>query len=211
MNVVVFGAGGGIGKTVVERSLARGWSVTAFLRRPDALADIVTPRLKVFEGDVRDAEAVHAATSGADAVAYAIGSLDRKSKVRSEGMTNVVNAMEHAGARRIVAVSAIGVGDSREQARISSFVFGRIVLPLFLSKPFADMDQMENILRRSTLSWTIVRPTGLTNEAAAQRVFATTDGWKVGTRIPRPSVATWMVDAIATSSHVHGAPSLWAA
>jgi hypothetical protein len=120
--------------------------------------------------------------------------------------------MTRHGVARIVAVSAIGVGDSRDQARRSSFVFGRIILPLFLSEPFADMDRMEQLLRESNLHWTVVRPTGLTDKAPASNVRATIDGAAtVGSAVPRASVATWILDEIAAPSHVRATPSVWAA
>lgn len=210
MNIVVFGAAGGIGKHVVTQALARGWSVTAFVRRPEALG-VTHPALTVVKGDVHDAAAVSAAVEGKDAALSSLGAPDRKSKVRSVGTENIVAAMKRHGVRRVIAVSAIGVGDSREQARRSSFFFGRIILPLFLSEPFADMDRMESALRQSSLDWTVVRPTGLHDGAAAGEVRVTVDGGVVGARVSRASVAAFMLDELVSVAHLHAMPSIWAA
>lgn len=213
MNIVVFGAAGGIGKNVVTQALARGWNVTAFVRRPEALG-VTHPALTVVKGDVHDAAAVSAAIEGKDAVISSLGAPDRKSKVRSVGTENIVAAMKRHGVRRVIAVSAIGVGDSREQARRSSFFFGRIILPLFLSEPFADMDRMEGVLRQSSLDWTVVRPTGLhdaQSRAGGGEIRATVDGSVVGSRIPRAGVAAFMIDELVSVAHLHAMPSIWAA
>src|SRR5580700_3264614 len=74
-NVVVTGAGGFIGSHLVERLLALGARVTAFIRynsRNDAgFLDAAAPRakeLQIVRGDIRDPEAVRSALEGADAV-----------------------------------------------------------------------------------------------------------------------------------------------
>jgi NAD dependent epimerase/dehydratase len=74
-NVVVTGAGGFIGSHLVERLLALGANVTAFVRynsRNDpGFLDLLAPHTKhirIVPGDIRDPEAVRGALEGADSV-----------------------------------------------------------------------------------------------------------------------------------------------
>ena len=74
-NVVVTGAGGFIGSHLVERLLALGANVTAFVRynsRNDpGFLDLLAPHTKhirIVPGDIRDPEAVRSALEGADTV-----------------------------------------------------------------------------------------------------------------------------------------------
>jgi NAD dependent epimerase/dehydratase len=74
-NVVVTGAGGFIGSHLVERLLALGANVTAFVRynsRNDpGFLDLLAPHTKhirIVPGDIRDSEAVRGALEGADSV-----------------------------------------------------------------------------------------------------------------------------------------------
>jgi uncharacterized protein YbjT (DUF2867 family) len=71
MNVLVFGATGPLGRSVVDRLLSAAHHVTIFARSPGRLE----PRagLREVPGDVLDAGAVAAAVPGHDAVISALG------------------------------------------------------------------------------------------------------------------------------------------
>lgn len=210
MRVLVIGATGGVGRQIVRDALGRGHEVTAFLRSPEKLG-VEHPRLRVVQGDALDPQALEAVMPGHDAVLSALGGASHATKVWSQGTAHVVAAMKRQGVRRIAVVSAIGVGDSLGQARRSSFVFGRIILPLMLRKTFADMDAMEGTLRESGLEWSIVRATGLTDDDPTGRVVVSDSVEKVGPRIPRADVAQFMVGALGDGTYVGRTVSLHAA
>ena len=77
MEIVVFGASGQVGRLVVRQALEQGHTVTAFARTPAKLAEAGVSdghaRLRVVQGDVRDAGAVAEAVRGRDAVVSAVG------------------------------------------------------------------------------------------------------------------------------------------
>ena len=54
MKLVIFGTTGGTGRRLLERALAEGHEVTAFVRNPSKLTAL-NERLSVVVGDVRDA------------------------------------------------------------------------------------------------------------------------------------------------------------
>lgn len=209
MKITVIGATRGVGRKLVELALARGHEVSAVARDPAALG-LKHPKLRVFRGDALDRSSLDAAVRGSEAVLTALGTLDRASTVRSEGTRNAVEAAKTAGVRRFACVSAIGVGDSKLQAQRSSFVFGRIIMPLLLSKPFADMARMEDTVRGSGLDWTIVRPTGLTDKPPKKSVKAVLDNGKVGSEISREDVASFLLDAVEKDQYVGSAVSVYA-
>ncbi|MBD0329772.1 MAG: NAD(P)H-binding protein, partial [Thermoleophilia bacterium] len=65
MRVVVFGASGRTGRLAVERALAEGHEVTAFVRERGTLA-LEHERLRVAEGDVLDPASVEAGVAAAE-------------------------------------------------------------------------------------------------------------------------------------------------
>lgn len=67
MKVLLIGATGNTGRLVLPRLLAGGHNVTAFVRQPAKRAPSVG-RLRVVQGDVRDAQSLASAVIGQDAL-----------------------------------------------------------------------------------------------------------------------------------------------
>lgn len=161
MNVVIFGATGGTGRELVKQSLAKSYIVTAFVRDLAKL-DIRSVNLKAAVGNATDYSAVARAIKNQDAVLCALGASNslKHAPALIEGVRNIVRAMKQNKLKRLVYLSVLGVGESRQQ--LSLFV-RYIVVPLILSKVVADHEAKENIIKQSDLDWTIVRPPRLTN------------------------------------------------
>jgi NAD dependent epimerase/dehydratase len=120
-NVVVTGAGGFIGSHLVERLLALGANVTAFVRynsRNDAgFLDLLAPRtkdLRIVPGDMRDPEAVRNALEGAQAVFHLAALVGipysyvhpvEVFEVNADGTLNVLVAARDAGVDRVITAS----------------------------------------------------------------------------------------------------------
>lgn len=114
MKVVVVGAGGATGRLVVSEAVRAGHSITAFVRGATQFGDGV----RVFTGDAADETATVKALEGRDAVIDAAGG---GSPCKDEGLESsvaqsIVRAMSRTGVRRLVVISAMGVGDSQANA-----------------------------------------------------------------------------------------------
>ena len=159
--MLVLGATGPTGRHVIEQAVSAGHTVTGFARRPARLA-LRHPNLTLVEGDVTSAAgALERALAGQDVVICALGrglALDSRGLMkRTAGL--LVPLMELRGPRRLVVVSAYGVGDSfRGAPGAMRFAFGTLLRDLYADKAAAD-----TIVRRSALDWTVVRPVILTN------------------------------------------------
>jgi len=83
--------------------------------------------------------------------------------VYSRGAANIVAAMARHGVRRLVCVTSTTVG--AETAPGESLLGRTVLLPILRRVVgrtlYDDMQRMEEIVRRSDLDWTIVRPGGL--------------------------------------------------
>jgi len=140
--------------------LGRGHRVTAFIHRPSSLP-LTDDALRVVVGDATRAKDVAAAMRGQEVVVSALG---RRNSFRSEHLISrsvqaIVPAMQSAGVRRLILVSAFGVGESHRDAPI----IPRIMYCTLLRDIFADKKAAEDALRRSSLDWTILYPVLLTN------------------------------------------------
>ena len=201
------GATGGTGRLIVRDAVAKGHSVVALVRST-ASADL--PGADMIEGDARDEGTLTRALDGCDAVISALGTGMgfRKVDLLAVATRALVTAMTRNGVRRLVCVSALGVGDSRGHG---GFVFDRLFQPLLLSQAYKDKDRQEAAIRASSLDWVVVRPAMLTDDPARGSVRAVTDlaGVKGG-KIARADVARFVVDQLTTDTWLRRTPViLW--
>lgn len=190
MKIIVFGGSKGVGQQIVQQALEKGHTVTAFARDPKLEPH---EHLSIVSGDALDAEAVNRAVVGFEAVICALGSGNtREGQVRSMGTANIVGAMRAAGVRRLIAVSSFGVGDSRK-GLVAHIAW------LFLRTALEEHERQEIVIRSSGLSWTIVRPTGLTNDPATGNIRVGSTGRG---RIPRADVAAFVLNQIVDDSSI---------
>src|SRR5580698_4760836 len=115
MKILVLGSTGKTGLELLEQGLEDGHEVTAFARRPEAVA-LKHAKLRVLKGDILDRASVTAAVEGQDAVLSALGVRQLGANtVLSDGTRNVIQAMQQSGVRRLIVESSLGVGDSAGQ------------------------------------------------------------------------------------------------
>lgn len=209
MKLLVLGGSGATGKLLIDEALARGHEVTALVRDPASLSK-QHERLHVKQGRATVAADVAGALAGQDAVVSALGPRTKKDPVCAEAADAVIAAMQQHGVRRVVWLSASGVGDSRQTMNNASFVFGRIILPLFLRHPYANHERAEDKLRASGLEYTVVRPLQLVDKSTGRPVTATLPDQPVrGFKITRREVATFMLDELEARKYVGRMPLLW--
>jgi putative NADH-flavin reductase len=159
--VLIVGATGGTGRSLVEQALTAGHSVTAFVRNPEKVGRH-HERLRVVAGDAASgAPSLSQAMRGQDAVISALGrgqSFKADSLIQ-RSVPHLLAAMQEHGVRRLVFTSALGVTETVQQIPLMMLVFAR----LLLRDIYADKAAGEALIRRSGLEWTIVHPAGLTN------------------------------------------------
>ena len=169
MKLAIFGATGATGHYLVEQALSQGHDVTAFARNPLALPTRHA-HLSIVTGDVFQQASVEEAVANQEAVLCAIGGRDRLRVALSGhprqpglctiGTRNILDAMQKYQVSRLICLSAWGVGESKNRL---PFVFKHIILPLLMQEEYEDKEAQEQLIRQSTLDWTIVRPARLTN------------------------------------------------
>jgi putative NADH-flavin reductase len=205
MKLLIFGATGSIGRQLVEQALAQGHTVTAFARNPARL-DLKHAQLKVVQGDVLDYASVEWAVPGHQAVLSALGtSALTKNTVRSEGTQNIIRAMEKAGVRRLICLSSIGIGDSRDML---PFHYKYILVPFLLRQGFAEHELEEEWVKQSQTDWTIVRPGAFTNgeRTDAYRHSLTVAGNSIKAKISRADVTDFMLKQLKDHTYLHQTP-----
>jgi uncharacterized protein YbjT (DUF2867 family) len=199
-SVLVFGGAGKSGTPVVRQALERGYAVTAFVRHPEKAAHL-PKQARIVPGDGTDAAAVAAAIPGHDTVITTIG--DRRTLVSAAAARHAVAGMQAAGVRRIILLSAYGIGDSAHG--LHGFVLSRVLGKLNVDKVAA-----EQALETSGLDWTAVRPPVL-GEGPSQGplragVDITINGFQT---ISREDLATFMLEQIEAPTYVGKKPIVY--
>lgn len=203
MKILVLGASQGTGALCVKAALAKGHAVTAFSRTPSKL-DVAHAALTKVAGDFHDAASVGAAVAGQDAVIIcasptSLGAIKEKPDYFSRGTQHCIDAMKVHGVKRLVILTANGVGDSKPAA---SWFQRTFLIDRLLKGFFDDHDVQERMTRESGLDYVIARPTRLTNGAAKGKYVRTADVVSVPGSIARADVADFLVEACESTKWV---------
>ena len=211
MKLTIFAATGGIGRQILEQAVDVGHDVTAVVRNPQKLPGELSRQVRVVTADLAapDPAMLKSAVEGADAVLSGLGpTSNSEAGVATQGTRAIVAAMNATGARRIVVVSAAPIGTVPSPGRPNppkhdpgdGFVLRHLLSPLTkaaLRKHYADLAQMEDVLRDSDLDWTAVRPPRLTDKPLTGTYrMAYGQNLRRGLFISRADVAHYMLRAL---------------
>ncbi|MBP1778129.1 MAG: nucleoside-diphosphate sugar epimerase [candidate division NC10 bacterium] len=199
--LLILGATGGTGQHILSQALQQGREVTVFVRSPQKLTT-VHDHLRIVQGDVtRDPGPLADSVRGQDAVisALGVGNSLKSGGLIAASMKAIVAATEREGVRRLIFMSAYGVGATR----IDVPLLPRILMRLLLRDLYADKAAAEEDLRRSSLDWTLVYPATLTNGPA-------TGQWRAGERlalsgfprVPRADVARFILAQVEDATYL---------
>jgi hypothetical protein len=112
----------------------------------------------------------------------------------SRSIQNSLNAMKVRGVNRIISLSTLGAGDSKDKMPL--------VLKLFvaisnLKHAFRDHTRQEKHLAQSDRAWTVIRLPMLTEERGETEILVNiNDGVKLNKEINRESVARFMLSIL---------------
>jgi uncharacterized protein YbjT (DUF2867 family) len=202
MKLAILGATGKTGGHAMQIALAAGHDVRALARDPAKLT-VEHAALTVVKGDATNIEDVKTLVAGCDAVIACLGPPHLKATtLRTDAARATVAAMKATGVKRIVWLSALGVGDSMPQMRKTSFLAARVFVPLVVGRTYIDALAAEDVLRASGLDFVLCRPPGLTDKAATGTMVEVPADQKLPRlRCTRADVASWMVKAATTDAY----------
>ena len=208
--ILIIGASRGIGLETVKAGLAAGHDVRAFARSAASIP-ITDAQLTKIAGDALSRSDLDKALAGVDAVIQSLGVASPKDLIFgttlfSSATRVLVDAMQAAGAKRLIAVTGAGAGNSRGR---NGFLYDKVMFPILLARIYADKDIAEEIIANSGFEWTIVRPGGLTNGAATKmyKILPDMKDWRAGF-ISRADVADFLIKQVSDRSMLSKTPLL---
>jgi uncharacterized protein YbjT (DUF2867 family) len=198
MKITVFGATGRTGRAVVEVAARRGHHVTA-VARDVTRARGLEQHAEIVVAQVRtDPDAVAAATCGRDAVIVTLGPRSPFERfVVTDAIANIVPAMEHTSAQRLVVLSALGLSPAIHPAP----PLLRLAAVTLMRNPAADKRTSEEIIQASGLDWILVLPGPLTSGRSRGVLQPVSTLTEAPTRIARVDLAELLVTLADSSDH----------
>lgn len=170
MTITIFGANSPAGRFLVAQALANSMHVTAFDRQIDYFIDLdnrsnmltATKGYVFDEGDVKDA------LKGADAVVSLLGGgKNGADRARSLGTHNIIQQMEKAGMKRLIALAGKPILDAGEEDAkylMDTTDFPQDEMPL-AHEYLSILTQLE----ASALGWTLVCAPRIADEEGKQQ------------------------------------------
>ena len=211
MNILVLGATGRTGKVFAKLATTNNHQVTAIVRDKNRGT---LPKVKYIEGSPTDGQLLTNALKGIDAVVVSLN-INRTSDnpfakvvspltLISDSLKALIPAMEKNNVKRIITISASGVGDSWNHM----FIIARLLIRYSnIMRAYEDHDRQEQLIRSSKLDWTIVRPVMLNNKEKDK--YTATLGKPKGGSISRKGVAKFTLDALEQEKYVRDVVTLY--
>ncbi|MBM3408624.1 MAG: SDR family oxidoreductase [Betaproteobacteria bacterium] len=208
-SVLIIGASKGIGLETTHQLLAAGHQVRAFSRSV-AESEMSHPRLEKIRGDALNRHNIDAALEGMDVVIQVLGlssllDLFRPVSLFSNATRVLVKAMEAKPVKRLICITGFVAGDS--QASIS--YLQRRPFQILFGRAYADKSLQEQLIKDSSLEWTIARPGFLTNgrRTGRYKILDRASEWRNG-MISRLNVADFLVRQVEDRTHLEKTPVL---
>jgi putative NADH-flavin reductase len=206
MKLLILGSTGATGQLLVKQSLEQGHSVTALARDPAKLS-LNNDQLTIIKGDALDRDCMLRAVEKKDAVLSCLG---RGHSFKSHHLiTNAVSVlvpvMIEKNVRRLIFLSAAGVGENYKYASNAQKFFFRFLL----KDIYADKAKAEEQIRSSDLDWTLVYPVLLTNKPYTGKYKVAENIKMRGTpKISRADTADFMLRQLLDKTYVKRAPTI---
>ena len=212
MNILLLGATGRTGKLVLEVAKENGYPVNCLVRDTKKVKN--SDKVQVFDGNPNNPDDLEKAVQGCEAI-FSVLNISRTSdfpwaslrtppQYLSEVMSKTLKLAEKHNINRLIVCSAWGVAETKDDL---PGWFRWFIDNSNIGIAYKDHEQQEELLRKSDLDWTIVRPSGLTNSKKQQKIIESYENKPVPKLlISRLSVARFMVEALKRDDLIGKAP-----
>ena len=207
MKLLILGATGGTGQQLVIQALEQNHQVSVLIRDPQKFK-LTHDRLEIIRGDVLDQLLLTKTVEGKDAVLSALGvgkSLKSRDLISSAAKV-LIQAMNAKNVKRLIFISAFGVGETFKYASLIQ----QLIFKLLLKNIYADKAKADEEVRKSNLEWTLVYPVLLTNNPRTD-TYRVEENFKMKgmPKISRASVADFMLRQVTDNRFVRKSPIIF--
>jgi uncharacterized protein YbjT (DUF2867 family) len=215
MKILILGATGRTGQLLVDEALKNSYDVNVLLRAGGKINN-KSEAFTIFQGTPIDEKALRAAMNGCEAVLSTLNisrtsdfpwaPLRTPKNFLSLVMTNLIELARELQIKRIIVTTAWGVNETKKDL---PYWFRWLIDYSNIGYAYRDHELQEELLEKSNLSWTIVRPVGLTNSTKEKQVLVSINNSpKPQLTISRQSVAKFMISALYNELYFKQSPTI---
>jgi uncharacterized protein len=179
LNILILGATGRVGSQIVNYALHDRHQVTLLVRIPEKI-QLKSENLTIVQGNVLNKDDIERAMHGIDVVISALNT--DGTTTLSQSMPLLIKAMENEGIQRIITIGTAGILQSRTMPTVLRYQSSESKRKSTFAAE--EHHKVYDMLKQSTLKWTIVCPTYLPDgeskgEYRVERDFLPLDGDKI--------------------------------
>ena len=207
MNIMIFGANGGIGKWAVKHALQNGHNVTAYVRDSSKTSN-QDKNLTVIQGEVTDAKKITEAMAGQDAVIWCVGIPMKRNYARMEslaGHKTLIKAMKSNRVKRLVDWGMPSIHFEKDKKSFVTVAPG-IMAGLIFTQAKKEMVAIGEMIKKSDLEWTIVRFMAPKDTLYTGKVKVGFGDIKMKFAISREDIGAFMVKTLDYDEFIHSMP-----
>ncbi len=215
MKLLILGATGRTGRLIVEEALKQGYDLNILVRDKNKIS-FSSESINVYQGTPTRRADLAAAMQGCDLIISSLGivrtsdapwsKLITAKDFISESIKNAIAEADQQGLKRLITISAWGVGDSKKQV---PFWLRWLIDYTNMRPVYAEHEKEEKLLANSDLNWTAVRPVAFNDSDKIKTLKVSYNNVpKPSLQISRQSVAKFIVDIVKSDKYDKKSPTI---
>ncbi len=208
MKITIFGSTGPTGLHAINLALEKGYNVVAYARNPSKIV-VKHDNLKVIRGELDDNLALEYAVRDADAVLSFLGPKGNLKDSRlSDGMKNIVAAMDKQGVKRIIALGTASISDKNDNYPLKFRLLVKMVKTI-APGAYSEIRALGSAIINSQLDYTIARVSILNNNPPTGKIKSGYYGKEItNLAISRADMAAFCIAQIESDEFIKKAPAI---
>jgi putative NADH-flavin reductase len=207
MKIAILGSTGFLGKVLLKKALDKGYQIKTLVRNPEKLGSF-KDRVEFNQGNIFKATDIEETVKGTEAVLSTVGPPQRNPgnpEAYKKAMEGLVSALEKQNIKRFIHTG----GAAHPGGENENWSTGRKFLKLFLTlfaKPILTAKYLEwEVIKKSNLNWTLVRPPRITKGESKGNLIADEKSL-ARTQVNVEDLADFIIDQITSEKWLKKAP-----
>jgi uncharacterized protein len=198
LNILILGATGRVGSQLVSLALHDRHQVTVLVRTPEKI-QLLNENVTIIQGNVLNKDDIFRAMQGINVVISALNT--DGTTTLSKSIPLIMEAMEREGIQRIITIGTAGILQSRTTPKILRYQSSESKRKSV--KAAQEHHKLFDMLKQSTLEWTIVCPTYLPDGEKVGQYRVERDLLpEGGERISVPDTAEFTYNQITSKDYI---------